>query len=420
MNVTAKDYKPYWFELKEEEADGSKKLTGMDYLLLETVADALNFSIKVLPIANWAEALDRVVSKESFITPVIHAVLRQRLKRFEYTIPYTYASYSLSMKMPGLTPQWQSLYYPLAGTVWMSVVLVTGLMIVVMYVMNRAGDFSSPPRRLEPGTVALEVVGTLFSQNLFKTLPTTDPSRVLVVFWLIFAFVVGTAYRGNLTAALTLPKYPSKPETLKEVVEVVHKVTIEPWGEDYKTYFKESDTEVFMKLADMMELGPALLDGLQEATEDSTAHMDSRAVLELNIAESFTRRDGTSELYVVRESAIPGMAAWPIPHDSPFKKNLDFCIRASLEAGLYEKWESDMLEMARRESRERQRRQQRERPQDEEEEAEGSEGGIQALTLVHMQGPLMLLLLGLLLGALAFLLEMLTSSEGRERNNADL
>lgn len=55
MNVTAKDYKPYWFELKGEAAGGSKKLTGMDYLLLETVANALNFSIQVLPIANWAE-----------------------------------------------------------------------------------------------------------------------------------------------------------------------------------------------------------------------------------------------------------------------------------------------------------------------------------------------------------------------------
>lgn len=55
MNVTAKDYKPYWFELKEEAADGSKKLSGMDYLLLETVAKALNFTIKVTPIASWAE-----------------------------------------------------------------------------------------------------------------------------------------------------------------------------------------------------------------------------------------------------------------------------------------------------------------------------------------------------------------------------
>lgn len=55
MNVTAKDYKPYWFELQETAADGSKKLTGMDYLLLETVARTLNFTIEVLPIANWAE-----------------------------------------------------------------------------------------------------------------------------------------------------------------------------------------------------------------------------------------------------------------------------------------------------------------------------------------------------------------------------
>nr|XP_027221747.1 uncharacterized protein LOC113813892 [Penaeus vannamei] len=260
MNVTAKDYKPYWFELKEEAADGSKKLTGMDYLLLETVAKALNFSIKVLPIANWAEALDRVVSKDAFITPVIHAVLRQRLKRFEYTIPYTYASYSLSMKMPELTPQWQSLYYPLAGIVWVSVVVVTGLMIVVMYVS---------PRRLEPGTRRAGGRRALFYQNLFKTLPTTDPSRVLVVFWLIFAFVVGTAYRGNLTPPSRCPSTAEARDTVRGG-ERSCTITIEPWGKDYKTFFKESGTEVFMKLADMMELGPALLDGLQEATEDAS------------------------------------------------------------------------------------------------------------------------------------------------------
>lgn len=88
---------------------------------------------------------------------------------------------------------------------------------------NKISDFRGSHRHLEPGTVVLEVVGTLFSQNLYKTLPSSDPSRVLVVFWLIFAFVVGTAYRGNLTAALTLPKYPPKPETLSEVVQTVRR-----------------------------------------------------------------------------------------------------------------------------------------------------------------------------------------------------
>lgn len=34
----------------------------------------------------------------------------------------------------------------------------------------------------------------------------------------MFAFIVGTAYRGNLTASLTAPKYPARPETLKELV----------------------------------------------------------------------------------------------------------------------------------------------------------------------------------------------------------
>ncbi|XP_037782482.1 ionotropic receptor 93a-like [Penaeus monodon] len=320
------------------------------------------------------------------------------------------------MRMPGLAPKWQSLYYPLAGVVWVSIVATTVLVVVVILMMNRVGDSISPGKSLDPGTTVIEVVGILIGENLYKTLPSQNSRRVLLATWLVFAFVLGSAYTGNLTAALTLPKYPPRPETLRELVRSVDKVTMEPWGRDYKAYFKDSGSDVFAKLAELMELGPALLFGLQQATQKRTAHMDSRAVLLLNIAESFTKADGTTPLYVVRESAIPGMSAWPIPHDAPFKKNLDRCIRASLEAGLYGKWESDMLEMARRESRQRQRRQQRERPQDEEEEAEGSDGGIQALTLVHMQGPLMLLLLGLLLGALAFLLEVVVFRNGNEKS----
>ncbi|ROT70077.1 Variant Ionotropic Glutamate Receptor [Penaeus vannamei] len=370
INVSAKSYKPYWFELKEEAADGSKKLSGMDYLLLETVAKALNFTIKVTPIASWAESLDNVVAKQSYITPVIHAVLRNRLERFDFTIPYTYASYSISMRTPGLAPKWQSLYYPLNGVVWVSIVATTALVVVVILMMNRLGDAISPGKSLDPGTTVIEVVGILIGENLYKTLPSENSRRVLLAAWLVFAFVLGSAYTGNLTAALTLPKYPPPPRDSpgtcaqrRQVAKSSSRVTMEPWGRDYKAFFKDSGSDVFTKLADLMELGPELLFGLDQATRkripilfiypvyllflpllslllpllpngsspSRTAHMDSRAVLLLNIAESFTKADGTTPLYVVRESAIPGMSAWPVPHDAPFKKNLDRCIRASLE-----------------------------------------------------------------------------------------
>lgn len=59
--------------------------------------------------------------------------------------------------------------------------------------------------------------------------------------------------------------------------------------------------------------------------------MEALEVMKINIAESFSDAHGSPLLYVVKESAMPGLSGWPIPHDAPYKKNFDFCIRASLE-----------------------------------------------------------------------------------------
>lgn len=67
----------------------------------------------------------------------------------------------------------------------------------------------------------LDMTGILLGQSLLQWLPSTSSSRVLVVAWLVFALILGSAYSGNLTASLTLPKYPPRPETLPELVEAV-------------------------------------------------------------------------------------------------------------------------------------------------------------------------------------------------------
>ena len=41
--------------------------------------------------------------------------------------------------------------------------------------------------------------------------------------------------------------------------------------------------------------------------------------------------DGTSRLYVGRESLYPGASGWPIPHDAPYKAQLDQWIKAPVE-----------------------------------------------------------------------------------------
>lgn len=84
--------------------------------------------------------------------------------------------------------------------------------------MKKTGDtYGEGSGKLSVGTVFLDMMGMLLGQSLLLRLPNTS-SRILVTVWLMFAVILGSAYSGNLTASLTLPKYPARPETLPQLV----------------------------------------------------------------------------------------------------------------------------------------------------------------------------------------------------------
>lgn len=61
------------------------------------------------------------------------------------------------------------------------------------------------------------------------------------------------------------------------------------------------------------------------------AHLGGRRFLEYQIANKFTEVEGTSRLYVGRETLYPGASGWPIPHDAPYKPQLDRWITVPVE-----------------------------------------------------------------------------------------
>ncbi|XP_042233829.1 uncharacterized protein LOC121874016 [Homarus americanus] len=107
---------------------------------------------------------------------------------------------------------------------------------------------------------------------------------------------------------------------------------------------------------------------------------------------------------------IPSATAWPIPHDAPYKPTLDWYIMAITEAGLYEQWRKEQLLDVQRESRIRQRKELKKNQQIKDPIiGESGDSSIKALTLVHMQGPLLLLLLGLIAAGVIFVIEKVTA-----------
>ncbi|XP_042233807.1 uncharacterized protein LOC121873993 [Homarus americanus] len=180
-----------------------------------------------------------------------------------------------------------------------------------------------------------------------------------------------------------------------------------PYGQEFRQFFKQSDSDVFKALSDIMDIVPSASVGLHQATEKNEAFMDGRRYLKQMIADHFTRVDSSTQLYIGRESVLPGLGAWPIPHDAPYKPQLDKLILYIVEAGLYEKWIADMLLKARREGHRKQGEYQEKQAQEVAAKQEGYVKRNQALTLVHMQGPFIILLLGISVSSIAIMGELI-------------
>ncbi|KAK8397754.1 hypothetical protein O3P69_004505 [Scylla paramamosain] len=407
VNVTALPFMPYWGNEDIRTPNGTSviKYEGSDYQLLLAVAAALNFTIRVLPSRSWAEVTSQVEERVSFIASIYYVLMTLRAEKYDFTQTFEFSYVSFSMAKPRQEPQWQSLYYPLAQQVWLailgSVLLVPFIYIVINYVGHKV---SKGTTFLE--CVFLDMAGMFLAQSLPHRLPWGSSSRVLMAAWLAFALILGSAYRGNLTAALTLPKYPTRPETIPQLVDAVERITIPPYGDSHYNYYKSSESPLFNGLAKLMDVGPNVLEGLRAALQHNRAHLGGRRFLKYQIADKFTEVDGTSRLYVGRDTLDPAASGWPIPHDAPYKPQLDRWIMAPLEAGLYEKWVEDLLS----ETKLRSQREQRNRQIEQKESEDGDTNeSLTALTIIHTQGAFLLLLFGINIACVAVFSEFVAA-----------
>ncbi|XP_066984727.1 ionotropic receptor 93a-like [Macrobrachium rosenbergii] len=407
INITALPFPPHWIVEEKQHPNGTITETykGTDAYLLQSIASVLNFTYQNVVVNTWLECEERVSERVAFLSPVYYVILPNRMELHDYTFTYEFMSPAICALKPTVKPQWESLYYPLTNEVWGFTLCVTILVPIVFILGNRFGYAFKFQPKVGDWAVSEIFIGTLLSQAPSSRLPEHNSIRVLVMAWLIFAFIIGAAYRGNLIASLTLSKSPPRPETIDEINKAFDTVLMPPHGNEFKKFFEmPGSAKTFQELARRMVTGTKPLPGLQAALTGKVAYMDGRRFAAHHIAQYFTNADGSTKLYLARENVLAGMSAWAIPHDAPFQPQIDFLMMAAIAGGLYEKWNEDILSEARLES---QRRQKKIQEQTGPQETRASDSNVQPFTLVHMQGPFMLLILGLLASTLSFAGEIL-------------
>ncbi|KAG0729585.1 hypothetical protein GWK47_030010 [Chionoecetes opilio] len=200
------------------------------------------------------QVTSQVTSGRSMLVPIRYVFLQTRLQLYDFTYPFDYINMAFALATPLVSPSWLSLYLPLSGAVWLATLLLVCLLPVVLKAALR-----------REGRAVDRTLRTLLAQDLPGPLPAAPPYRLLLGAWMLFALVFGAAYRGNLTAALTIPKYPKRIESLRELVAYVDRITMSPYGTDYRDSYMTSESPLLKAVGRLIQIVPNRTVGLTEA-----------------------------------------------------------------------------------------------------------------------------------------------------------
>lgn len=62
-----------------------------------------------------------MIAWESFVIPIVYVMIDERLQRFDYTYNFLFGGTAFAMAKPTIEIQWQALFRPLSGLVWVAV-----------------------------------------------------------------------------------------------------------------------------------------------------------------------------------------------------------------------------------------------------------------------------------------------------------
>ncbi|XP_076046185.1 glutamate receptor ionotropic, delta-1-like [Oratosquilla oratoria] len=396
VNITARPFEPYWMDEVVEGEERKLKNLGSDYMLVQTVAQSLNFSLKIIPSKSWKEVIEKVQAREVLFTPNYFCMLQSRLKEHDFTIPYEILSWTFVMVKPGLQPQWESLYYPFSKHVWILVFVTLFLVPLPLHLLSRGGT------TLCRSSIVALVFGVLLGQNLPSHLSAQSHYRFLLATWLIFCLLISTAYRANLTAFLTKVMELPRPENARQLIELGVRPVMPPYGEHWKSTLLTSTSPIMRELGHRMEFVPNNKVGLEQSATGKFALMEGQPFLKYQIAKSYTRADGSNPFYIGKEAMWEIMCGWPLPYNAPYKHVLDKKISSVLQSGLLNMWRQSIQDEVQFIAPLKKQK------QTGTEASTGSVSGMPVpLTLNHLKGVLLLLLLGWSISVATLVTELL-------------
>nr|XP_053629720.1 ionotropic receptor 21a-like [Cherax quadricarinatus] len=388
---------------------------GIDILVIEALASAMNFTVEYQEPPNgemWGTATGNGT----------YTGLRGRLYRGEADIGVANMYFTLNQQVgiqfsarydtefncflvrsePPL-PLWQALSFPFSRWMWLAVFLCLLASGPVLYLVARGtaacGEDIPELRTLSSGFTYS--FATLLGKSAVRD-PKPVSAHLLVLSLWLYGMIVTIAYSTNLTAFLLVSRRPYSMETFKEL----HDSGLRVFG--LGDLFKQelaSASDIYLKELSRTYEGyssPGQI--FPKVLEGQGALLENHGFLEFTAATRFASR-GQSRVRIMKECFAPYNIAMGLQTHSPLKRRLDVVLGWIQQAGLVRRFFLDSLRLAKTTKEYRGAS-----------VGEGGEdrveGGVIPLSLNHLQGAFLIVLIGSFVATLVFLLEMYLMGRG--------
>ncbi|KAK4323246.1 hypothetical protein Pmani_006029 [Petrolisthes manimaculis] len=229
---------------------------------------------------------------------------------------------------------------------------------------------------------------SLLSQSVSQE-PRVWVSRGLLGLWLLATWVLRVSYTSNLMAFLTVPSLPPPLDTLEQLADADLRLCMLDYGEFVPEALAMSTHPILARLGAKLDLVP-IIDGILYEGQEGCVELvlaGTHAHVETYSYVRLLYRDlgHGGQVYPLNEQLYLGNLAYFFTKNTPWKYKFDIGMRRLVEAGLVWHWYTDFMQ----------------------DKAKVRESRLPVLSLSHLQGPFLLLVVGGGLATITLLAERL-------------
>ncbi|XP_037090457.1 ionotropic receptor 21a-like, partial [Pollicipes pollicipes] len=386
----------------ERRPDGSWRHGGLETVLVQTFGTVINYVPEFTRPTDgglwgrheedgtWSGLVGDLHYGRADVGMANLFISESKLEAIDMTTPYMtdYACYIAAVPPP--PPRYLSLVRPLTWRTWLWTLGSFALVVPVLWGLAHGGDGAHNPFRSFTYS-SFYAFGVLIQEAMHR-LPRQLAAQLFLGLFFLFSVVISSAYRGNLIAYLMVPAPPTPLDTSRQLL-----ASGLEWGvrraAEWESWFQNSPDPIARRLADDIRFVGSFQEGIRRARDTNFAFINSKQSLQYLVATNFTDAMGEELMHVSRECYIPFSVALGLPKYSPLTSKFNLLIRRTIEAGLVDKYFKDVLESVRTQQGRRKA-------------ARESSTRQQPLNISHLQAPLGLYVIGLLLSLTAFVAEV--------------